>query len=386
MRTRERSPSTPPSSPGTLNLGLGTSLELEGLGKAFGGRWAVRDLSLAVPPGSLVALLGPSGCGKTTTLRMIAGLVAPDSGDVRVGGDSILHLPAERREATLVFQQPTLFPHMDVAANVGFGLRMRGVPRGEIAARVREGLAAVQLGGYDRRKPGELSGGQQQRVALARALVASPRLLLLDEPLSSLDPSLRDEMRDLIARLHAERGITTVLVTHDRAEAMALASRVAFLSDGVLQQYDTPPGLYERPATAAVARFFGMTNLLPIRQQSAVGGRQENTVYTPLGALHIPDAFHAALGTPHAAFLVGIRPEHVRMDGDATGPNTVRGWVMARTYLGQQQQIVLHCGPENTPLVALAPAHLPVAVGDMLPVSLPPERLHLLPAEMPAGA
>ncbi|MDQ2784732.1 MAG: ABC transporter ATP-binding protein, partial [Chloroflexota bacterium] len=214
-----------------INAGA-IALDVTGLGKAYGDKWAVKDLSLAVPPGALVALLGPSGCGKTTTLRMIAGLIEPDTGDIRFDGASVAHLPPERRGAVMVFQQPTLFSHLDVAANVGFGLRMRREPRGVIAERVRAALGQVQLSGLERRRIGQLSGGQQQRVALARALVTAPRVLLLDEPLSNLDPSLRDEMRDLIARLHAEQGITTLLVTHDRQEAMTLAERIAFLADG----------------------------------------------------------------------------------------------------------------------------------------------------------
>jgi ABC-type Fe3+/spermidine/putrescine transport system ATPase subunit len=341
------------------------TLDLDALGKAYDGVWAVTDLTLSVPAGALVALLGPSGCGKTTTLRMIAGLAAPDRGDIRTDGVSVLALPPEHRETTLVFQHPTLFPHLDVAANVGFGLKMRGVSMRETAARVHAALAQVQLAGYERRRIGQLSGGQQERVALARALVTRPRLLLLDEPLSSLDPSLRDEMRALIARLHAEQGITTVLVTHDRQEAMALAGRIAFLSAGRLQQYGEAPDLYERPATAAVARFFGMANLFPA---SVRGGVAE----TSLGPLRL-----AASPASGGTYSIGIRPEHIAI---GTGMNEVTGRVTAHTYLGLHQQVTLVTSG-GVLLTLLAPVDAPLREGEALVVSLPPERLCLMPGQ-----
>jgi putative spermidine/putrescine transport system ATP-binding protein len=342
------------------------ALDLDGLGKAFGEKWAVENLSLSVPPGALVALLGPSGCGKTTTLRMIAGLIEPDAGDIRFDDDSVVHLPAERRGAVMVFQQPTLFSHLDVAANVGFGLRMRRAPRAVIAERVRDALAQVQLAGMERRRIGQLSGGQQQRVALARALVTAPRVLLLDEPLSNLDPSLRDEMRDLIARLHAARGITTVLVTHDRQEAMTLAERIAFLSDGRLQQFGTAPELYECPATIAVARFFGMVNLFPAAIRNGIAE-------TPLGRLRLAE--HAQ---GRSAAMIGIRPEHIAL---CAGENGVTGRVTGNTYLGQHQRVTLRTIPGDTELTLLSPADMPITGGQELTVSLPAERLRLVANE-----
>ncbi len=339
------------------------ALDLVGLGKAYGETWAVENLTLSVPPGALVALLGPSGCGKTTTLRMIAGLIEPDTGDVRFDGDTVASVPPERRGAVMVFQHPTLFSHLDVAANVGFGLRMRRESRAVIAGRVREALAQVQLAGMERRRIGQLSGGQQQRVALARALVTSPRVLLLDEPLSNLDPSLRDEMRDLIAQLHADQGITTVLVTHDRQEAMTLAERIAFLSDGRLQQYNTPPELYERPATIAVAQFFGMTNLLSASIADGIAD-------TALGPLRLPNSTSNASET-----VIGIRPEHVAM---STGENALSGQVTGRTYLGQHQRVTLNAGIAATEITILTPADMPITVGQEITVSLPAERLHVI--------
>ncbi|MHB8646602.1 MAG: ABC transporter ATP-binding protein [Thermomicrobiales bacterium] len=339
------------------------ALELVGLGKAYDGKWAVENLSFAVPSGALVALLGPSGCGKTTTLRMIAGVIEPDSGDIRFDGQSVAGVPPERRGAGMVFQQPTLFSHLDVAANVGFGLRMRRTPRAMIAERVRAALAQVQLAGMERRRIGQLSGGQQQRVALARALVTEPRVLLLDEPLSNLDPSLRDEMRDLIARLHAEQGITTVLVTHDRQEAMTLAERIAFLSNGQLQHYGTAPELYERPATVAVARFFGMVNLFPA---SVTDGVAE----TPFGPLLLSDALRNVSNG-----VIGIRPEHLVIGGSE---NCVVGRVTSRTYLGQQQRVTLRTTRGETEITVLAPAEMPIASGQEITISMPAERLRII--------
>jgi ABC-type Fe3+/spermidine/putrescine transport system ATPase subunit len=263
----------------------------------------------------------------------------------------------------MVFQQPTLFSHLDVAANVGFGLRMRRVPRAVIAARVRDALAQVQLAGMGRRRIGQLSGGQQQRVALARALVTAPRVLLLDEPLSNLDPSLRDEMRDLIARLHAEQGITTLLVTHDRQEAMTLAERIAFLSAGRLQHYGTAPELYERPATVAVAQFFGMVNLFPA---SITNGVAE----TAVGPLRFADRVRDA-----SSVIVGIRPEHIAM---RAGENSVTGRVTGRTYLGQHQRVTLRTSHSDTEITVLAPAEMPLTSGQEITISLPAERLRIV--------
>jgi ABC-type Fe3+/spermidine/putrescine transport system ATPase subunit len=341
------------------------TLDLHALGKVYDGKWVVSDLTLSVPAGALVALLGPSGCGKTTTLRMIAGLAAPDHGDVRVDGVSILAVPPERRGATMVFQHPTLFPHLDVAANVGFGLKMRGVSLQETAERVSAALEQVQLAGYERRRIGRLSGGQQQRVALARALVTCPRLLLLDEPLSNLDPSLRDEMRELIAQLHADQRITTILVTHDRQEAMTLADHIAFLSAGRLQQYGEAPDLYERPATVAVARFFGMANLIPATVW-------HDTALTALGPLSLAQDI-----TSQREMWVGIRPEHIVI---GPGVNTVTGCITGRTYLGLHQQMTLWCDYADYALTLFAPAESPLREGAPCTVSLPPERLCIIPA------
>src|SRR5437879_2702365 len=241
-------------------------ITITGLTKRFGPVGAVVGLNLTVRPGELVALLGPSGCGKTTTLRLVAGFLAPEAGETRVG-DRVLSSPAvvippERRRMAMIFQSYALWPHMTVAQNVAYGLRFAGVGRADRDRRVDEMLRAVQLGGYGARYPGELSGGQQQRVAVARALVVEPEILLLDEPLSNLDASLREEMRFEIRRLHETFGITTLYVTHDQAEAMVISDRVAVLQTGRVVQIGSAEELFDRPRTRFVAEFIGKTNLI----------------------------------------------------------------------------------------------------------------------------
>ncbi|MEO7979708.1 MAG: ABC transporter ATP-binding protein, partial [Sporichthyaceae bacterium] len=229
-----------------------TGLTLVGLSKCFAGAVtaAVADLSLTLPTGTLTALLGPSGCGKSTTLNLVAGLLDPDAGDVRFDGRSALDVPPERRPVAMVAQKALLFPHLTVADNVGFGLRMRRVPRTERSRRVSEMLALVGLEGFGGRRVHQLSGGQEQRVALARALVTEPRVLLLDEPFSALDTELRAQMRLLVRDLQRRLAVTTLFVTHDLAEAVELADTVALMLGGRLEQHGPTRAFYERPATA----------------------------------------------------------------------------------------------------------------------------------------
>jgi putative spermidine/putrescine transport system ATP-binding protein len=238
------------------------ALQLAALTKRFGALTAVNAIDLTVAQGEFVTLLGPSGCGKTTTLNMIAGFVTPDGGSIRLQGHAVESLPPFRRDLGLVFQDYALFPHMTVAENVGFGLRMRRVPRGEIAERVAQALDLVQLNGLGERRPLQLSGGQRQRVALARALVIRPAMLLLDEPLSNLDLKLREEMRVEISALQRRLGIATVFVTHDQGEALTMSDRIAVMRDGRIEQIGTPTDIYERPATRFVAGFIGAANLI----------------------------------------------------------------------------------------------------------------------------
>jgi putative spermidine/putrescine transport system ATP-binding protein len=237
-------------------------LELEKLTKSFGGHNAVDGLTLGVEKGEFVALLGPSGCGKTTTLQMIAGFVEPTSGAIRLGGKDLLAMKPAKRGLGIVFQSYALFPHMTVAENVGFGLEMQGVAAAERRTRVAETLELVGLGTFASRFPRQMSGGQQQRVALARALVIRPQVLLLDEPLSNLDAKLREGMQIELRQIQRTVGTTTILVTHDQAEAMALSDRIVVMNQGKAEQIGPPHEAYERPATAFVANFLGKTNLV----------------------------------------------------------------------------------------------------------------------------
>ena len=236
------------------------TVEMIDVVKDYGSARALSGFTLSMQPGELVALLGPSGCGKTTALRALAGLTPITSGTMRVDGEAVAHLPTNKRDVGMVFQSYSLFPHMTAQDNVEYGLRMRKVPKAERRERASEMLASVGLDGLGHRYAHELSGGQQQRVALARALVTRPSVLLLDEPLSALDAKVRVELRDLIRRIQTELRITTLFVTHDQEEALAMADRVAVMSNGVIQQIGTPEDLYSRPKSAFVADFVGLSN------------------------------------------------------------------------------------------------------------------------------
>jgi ABC-type Fe3+/spermidine/putrescine transport system ATPase subunit len=285
------------------------TLQLDTVSKAYASVPAVSDLTLHVAPGSLTALLGPSGCGKTTTLGIVSGLVTPDTGDVRVAGRSLLRTPADRRPVSTVFQRPLLFPHLDVEANVGFGLRMRRMPRDVVRARVHEILDRVQLTGLGSRRVGELSGGQEQRVALARSLVLEPQVLLLDEPFSQLDASLRSEMRRLVVSLHRASGLTTVFVTHDQVEAVEVADEVALMLDGRLEGQGSPETFYRTPPTLPAARFFSATN--EIRGFVAAG------VFTTTGGVVV--GTDSSRRVPDGPAVLVARPELVRLQDDGSG-------------------------------------------------------------------
>ena len=340
---------------------MSARLEIEGLTHSYrGGEPALSELSFSVEPGELVALLGPSGCGKTTVLKVIAGLLSPTAGDVRIRGKSVLGVPPERRGTAMVFQKSLLFPHMTVEANVGFGLRMRGVPRGEARERVERALARVHMQGFAGRKPAALSGGQQQRVALARALVTEPDLLLLDEPLSALDANLREGMRRLIREVQREGGHTTVFVTHDQEEAVILADRIALVTGGRLRMYDRPEAFYERPATREIAEFFGATNFLQ-------GRARNGSVETPLGALKLENP------APPGEVTLTIRPEAVRLE---SGENSFAARVRGETYLGTQ--VLYSLEASGVALKAALPPHTRLTVGEEVTARLPPESLWTL--------
>ena len=348
-----------------------TRVSLAGLSKQYGDSHAVRDLTLDLPAGKITALLGPSGCGKTTTLKMIAGLIAPTSGEIAFDGASVVRVPAERRGAVMVFQNHLLFPYLTVAENVAFGLKLRGEDRATIQRKVSEILTQVRLAGFEDRQPRQLSGGQAQRVALARALVVEPRVLLLDEPLSNLDAHLRDELRELILDLQRQSGITTVFVTHDQEEAVLLADRVALMLDGVLQQVGEPRSFYERPASVAVARFFGGVNFLP-------GTCAGSDVETALGSFRLASATQ-----PDGPVTLTIRPENIRLCADAEAPdeNSIAGTVTRRAYAGTHTRLKVEAMGRRFEVVANAAEGGRFGESDPVCLHFPPERLWVLPAE-----
>ncbi|OLC54204.1 MAG: hypothetical protein AUH85_12410 [Chloroflexi bacterium 13_1_40CM_4_68_4] len=282
-------------------------VELKNVTKYYKDVAAVSDVSLRIADREFVALLGPSGCGKTTTLRMLAGFIRPDSGQILIDGKDATEVPPERRPTAMVFQNYALWPHMTVQDNIAFGLRLRRVPRERIAERTRAMLEVVRLPGVEKRYPSQLSGGQQQRVALARALVLGPKILLLDEPLSNLDAKLRVRMRDEIRRIQQELQITTVYVTHDQEEALTMADRIAVMDKGVVQQAGDAVEIYERPATRFVADFIGSSNFFAGRLQLANGGSRAR-----IGDATIP--LESADGLADgAAVTVSARPEDVEV-------------------------------------------------------------------------
>jgi ABC-type Fe3+/spermidine/putrescine transport system ATPase subunit len=335
------------------------SVELDRVTKRFDEVVAVRDLSLALVPGEFFTLLGPSGCGKTTTLRIVAGFEEPSGGRVLIDGEDMADRPPHRRPTNTVFQSYALFPHLSVDDNVGFGLRRKKVPGDEIARRVAAELERVGLAAEAGRRPNQLSGGQQQRVALARALVNLPKVLLLDEPLGALDLKLRKGLQIELKRIQREVGITFVYVTHDQEEALTMSDRIAVMNEGQVEQIGSPEDVYERPATAFVAGFIGVSNLLPAEAVAANG---------------------------HGSFA-SVRPEKLRVE-DPGAPGTagdpsVDGVVESTLYLGTATQLIVRIG-DDVPMTVLVPnadeedrRRLPGA-GDRVRLAWAPEHMHLV--------
>jgi spermidine/putrescine ABC transporter ATP-binding subunit len=322
-----------------------TDVRFEHVIKHYGRAVAVRDLSLDIPRGMFFSLLGPSGCGKTTTLRLIAGFEQPSEGEIYIRDTRVTHVPPHRRDFAMVFQNFALFPHLTVAENVGFGLRMIGTGRAERDQQVRQALDLVKLGQFAERYPKQMSGGQQQRVAIARAVVMKPAVLLLDEPLGALDKNLREEMQVELRALQRQLGLTTVFVTHDQEEALTMSDLIAVMRDGVIEQIGSPREIYERPATDFVATFLGASNLL---QAVVVGPDGDGTlVEAPAGRFRIAER-DLTIG---ATLQLAVRPERLRIRPAAAGLG-LTATIREIIYRGTTIQIFLETA--GTPLVATA--------------------------------
>ncbi len=315
---------------------------MAGLTRRYGAVTALDGLDLTLQPGELVALLGPSGCGKTTTLRLLAGLEDADEGQITVADRDVTHVPASKRDMGMVFQAYSLFPHLTVQQNVAFGLRLRRVPKADRDRRAMEVLDLVGLSEQAGRYAHQISGGQQQRVALARALAIQPQVLLLDEPLSALDAKVRAQLRDQIRRIQLEVGITTLFVTHDQEEALAIADRVGVMRDGRLEQLAPPTEVYARPATAFVAEFVGLTNKL--------AGTVSGTTVTVRGQ----DLPLVETSTQPGAAIALVRPEAVTLAaGAAAEAGPLTGTVIATTFLGATSRVTVDLG--DTTIMAQLP-------------------------------
>lgn len=310
--------------------GDGIAVRFDAVLKRFGDVVALHEVSLPIRRGEFMTLLGPSGCGKTTLLNLVAGFFSPDSGKILIDGELVNDVPTYKREIGMMFQNYALFPHMTVAANVAYGLKMRRLPKDEIARRARDALALVKLTGFEDRKPRQLSGGQQQRVALARALVINPKVLLLDEPFSALDKNLRASMQVELREIQRKLGVTTIFVTHDQSEALSLSDRIAVMSEGRIRQVGTPAEIYARPCERFVATFVGDANVLRGRLDRvegadaivALGGVQIKVPAAPLAGL--------ALSGPVDLFL---RPEQLQVS-DQAGSSASVGTIAAQVYQG----------------------------------------------------
>jgi iron(III) transport system ATP-binding protein len=348
------------------------SVELRGLTKRYGPTAVVDNVSLRIEHGLLVCLLGPSGCGKTTTLRLIAGFVEPSAGEIVVG-DRIVSspartLPPERRNMSMIFQSYALWPHMTVAQNVAYGLRLRKLDSETIAKKLAAILATTRLEALAARYPGELSGGQQQRVALARALVVDPETLLLDEPLSNLDANLREEMRFEVRRLHDAYRYTTVYVTHDQSEAMTTADLIAVMNAGRIEQIGTPEEIYDRPVSEFVARFIGSSNILR--------GKILDGDHVTIGGvtLRVPGARLSGAQT-----ALSIRQHDIRLMSmpPAADENVMPATVVRQIFLGGSRDYMVEIA-DGTQLRVVAPPEQNVAAGTAVWIGLPPDRLRVL--------
>jgi len=355
-------------------------LELKNLVKKFGNVTAVNDLSIpSIKRGEFLTFLGPSGCGKTTLLRMIGGFYYPSSGDIIMEGEIINDIPPEKRKTSMVFQNYALFPHMTVFENIAYGLRVKKLPGKEIEKRVLDVLGVVQLEGLQNRKPNQLSGGQQQRVALARCIVIEPQVVLLDEPLSNLDASLRVMMREEIRKIQKSLGLTTIFVTHDQEEAMSMADRIVVMNQGKIEQIGTPLEIYDKPTSLFVAGFIGYVNLIAGKIKS----RQKEglTIATELGEFSNMNEELKGLNAGDGATIV-IRPEAVSLEKGSPkrAANSFRGKIQSFTYIGYIARYYVEVeGQERSFIIEISnPGGSGILKkGDQVTISLP-SRFHCI--------
>ncbi len=351
-------------------------VELRNLSKRYGQTLAVDDVSLLIQKGEFFSLLGPSGCGKSSTLRMIAGFVNPDAGDIEIGGELVTQLPPERRRLGIVFQNYAIFPHMHVYDNIAFGLRMRKVSKDEIGKRVSAALEQVGLSGYETRYQRQLSGGEQQRVALARVLITQPSILLLDEPLSALDKMLREEMKYWIKDLQHELGITTIYVTHDQSEALTMSDRIAVMNRGRVIQVGSPDDIYERPVNRFVTDFIGESSILVARVARLNGA----SCTLAIGDRMFQAPLREGLAVDNEVSLA-LRPEQILLDNEAGAPgaNELKARVIDSTYQGSIIRYRLDLGGQT--VVAERPNRADVGVlntGSEITISWKPEATEIL--------
>ncbi len=345
-------------------------LIIEGLSKQYGAVTALEPIYLTVPTGEFLTLLGPSGSGKTTLLQMICGLAEPSSGRILIDGRDQTQTPVHQRDIGLVFQHYALFPHLTVAENIEFPLRMRALSATEIKQRVKNVLTMVQLDHLAARFPRELSGGQQQRVALARSFVYQPSIILMDEPLGALDKKLREHMQIEIKQLHRETGATIIYVTHDQEEALALSDRICLMNLARIEQLGSPHEIYARPATAFAADFIGISNIFRGQVDTSNG---EARISTPHGKFRLPTG--ASLSGTEAAIV--IRPEQISLGGDKE--NTVVGRVIDAVYAGSETRLIVDLDEGETVIVRLPPGHPAPAYGERAALGWNPDAAVLVP-------
>jgi len=352
-------------------------IELIAVSKSYGANRVVDNIDLSIPAGEFVSILGPSGCGKTTTLNMIAGFSDPSGGDIRIRGRSQLGVPPEKRGIGLVFQNYALFPHMTVAENVAFGLKMKGTPRAETETEVRSALRRVHLEGFEQRYPKELSGGQQQRTALARAIAPKPSLLLLDEPLSNLDLKLREAMRLELKEIQEELGMTFIYVTHDQDEAMAMSDRIVVMHGGLVAQEGKPDDIYDHPRSRFVADFIGKSNLLPVASLRTEGG---STIVVLEDGLTLTASSTENPGSVHYCCL---RPEAVRLtpvgEGVPSPVNRIDGNLTRIVNLGAYRECFVTLSNGTVLKSLVRSTRLPdLSVGQSVVLSIDPDAVQLL--------